>query len=204
MFVTIEGIEGSGKSTLLAGLAGALRSEGCEPLMTREPGGTPVGDAIRGIFLDRSIAISPLTEALLVNAARAEHVAGTIRPALAAGTVVLCDRFVDSTLAYQGYGRGLDLELLRRLCSIATGGLEPDLTLLIDVSVGVSRDRTRARVHADRVESEDDAFHQRVRAGFLELARTSPRHHVLDGALAEAALLDQAWNAIAPLRASAP
>lgn len=196
MFVAIEGVEGSGKSTLLSGLAGCLRAAGREPLVTREPGGTPVGDAIRAIFLSRSFQISALSEALLVSAARAQHVADAIRPALASGKIVLCDRFVDSTLAYQGYGRGLDLAMLRGLCDVATGGLEPDLTFVLDVPVALSRARTAARhPEADRVESEDDAFHERVRAGFLELGR-SPKHLVLNGEAAAETLVHRAMEAL--------
>jgi dTMP kinase len=197
MFVTVEGVEGSGKSTLLAGVSGRLSA--LRPIVvTREPGGTPVGDAIRAIFLDRSIAIDALTEALLVNAARSAHVAGVIRPALADGKLVLCDRFVDSTIAYQGYGRGFDLATLREICRIATGGLEPDLTLLLDVSLQVSRERTLARhPQLDRMELEDDGFHERVRRGFLQLARGSKRHLVLDGNRDVAALADEAAAAVA-------
>jgi dTMP kinase len=193
-FVTVEGIEGSGKSTLLSGLAERLRSDGSEIFVTREPGGTPLGDAVREIFLNRSVAISPLTEALLINAARVQHVTDAIGPALAAGRIVLCDRFVDSTLAYQGYGRGLELRYLRDLCDAATGGLEPDLTLLVDVPVEISRARTRSRHRSvDRLESESDAFHERVRGGYLELARLSPRHRVLDGTLSAQRVLERAW-----------
>ena len=196
MFVTFEGIEGSGKSTLLSGVAARLRANGRDPLVTREPGGTPVGDAIRGLFLNRSSSVAPLTEALLVNAARAQHVADVIEPALATGRTVLCDRFVDSTLAYQGYGRGLDRVALQAMCDLATAGIVPDLTFLLDVPVAVSRLRTRARGRdADRLEAEDDAFHERVRAGFLELAR-GPRHRVLDGRLDPDALLAEAMRAL--------
>jgi dTMP kinase len=192
MFVVVEGIEGSGKSTLLAGLAQWLRAEGHEPLITFEPGGTPVGSAIRELFLNRSIAIGPLTEAFLVNAARAQHVADEIRPALEGRRIVVCDRFTDSTLAYQGYGRGVDLDLLRRLCESATGGLAPDLVFVVDVPVEVAFARMRTRAEApDRIEAEDSGFHERVRHGFLELAR-SPRHRVLDGTLAPQPLLEQA------------
>lgn len=193
MFVTVEGIEGSGKSTLLAGLADRLRSEGREVFVTREPGGTPVGDGIRALFLDRSITIGPLTEALLVNAARAQHVDDVIAPALAAGKIVLCDRFVDSTMAYQGYGRGIDAALLRTICDAAAHGVRPDLTLVLDVPVELSRTRTKARAQrVDRVEAEGDEFHQRVRRGFLELAR-SPRHLLLDGTLAPDEVLARAF-----------
>jgi dTMP kinase len=196
MFLTVEGIEGSGKSTLLGGLSDRLRSRGREVFVTREPGGTPVGDAIRGIFLDRGVSIAPLTEALLVNAARAQHVADRIRPELAAGRDVLCDRFVDSTLAYQGYGRGVDLDVLRGLCDAATGGLVPDLTLVLDIPVDTSRRRTGSRGQAaDRLESEDDGFHQRVRDGFLDLAR-GPRYRVLDATQPPEALLELALREV--------
>ena len=196
MFLTVEGIEGSGKSTLLGGLADRLRSRGREIFVTREPGGTPVGDAIRALFLDRSVSIAPLTEALLVNAARAQHVADRIRPELAAGHIVLCDRFVDSTLAYQGYGRGVDLQVLHGLCDAATGGLEPDLTFVLDLSVETSRRRTGSRGGpVDRLEAENDGFHQRVRDGFLELAR-GPRYCVLDAMLPQDELLARALSEV--------
>jgi dTMP kinase len=200
VFVTVEGIEGGGKSTLLRGLAQWLRSMGRDVLVTREPGGTPVGDAIRRLFLDRGMAVSPLSEAMLVNAARAQHVTDVILPALSAGSIVLCDRFVDSTIAYQGYGRGVDFDLLDLLCRAATGGLEPDLTFLIDVPIEVSRRRIESK-RFDRLEAEDDAFHERVRGGFLEIARSSARHCVLDGTLAPKELLARAEHALTePLR----
>jgi len=193
MFVTIEGIEGSGKSTLLAGLAQRLRSAGCDAVVTREPGGTPLGDAVRALFLDPKLSISAVAEAMLVNAARAQHVTGVILPALAAGEIVLCARFIDSTLAYQGYGRGVDLDLLRTVSRAATGGLEPDLVLLLDVPVDVSQQRTRARrPNLDRLEAEDDSFHERVRRGFLELAAESLNHVVLDGTEPAARVLHEA------------
>ncbi len=197
MFVVVEGIEGSGKSTLIGGLAARLGAEGLDVLVTREPGGTPVGDAVREIFLNRSIAIAPLTETLLVNAARAQHVSDVIRPGLDAGRIVLCDRFVDSTLAYQGYGRGLDVEVVRALCAIATAGLQPDLVLLLDLAVGVARARLRDRSAAvDRIESEDDAFHERVRRGFIALAKDSPRHRMLDATLPPDELIGTALQAV--------
>jgi dTMP kinase len=201
-FVVLEGVEGSGKSTLLSALAQRLVSDARNALVTREPGGTPLGDAIRAVFLDRAVSIAPLTEALLMNAARAQHVSDAIRPALAAGRPVLCDRFVDSTLAYQGYGRGLDLTFLRNLCAAATGGLEPDITFVLDVPVAVSRERTHARTRAaDRLESEDDAFHERVRRGFLELA-ILPRHCVLDGTLPPERVLARALEVLGEFRAA--
>ncbi|MBV8067564.1 MAG: dTMP kinase [Candidatus Eremiobacteraeota bacterium] len=197
VFIVIEGIEGSGKSTLIAALAHALRGDGHDVLMTREPGGTPLGDAVREIFLDRALPIAPMTEALLVNAARAQHVSDVIRPALAVGRLVICDRFTDSTLAYQGYGRGLELEPLRAVCKIAVGDVEPNLTLLLDTPVSVARDRLRTRgVATDRIEREDDAFHERVRRGFLELAESSPRHRAIDGRLSEKQIFDESLNAV--------
>jgi dTMP kinase len=207
MFIVVEGIEGSGKSTLVAGLADALRAEGRDVVVTREPGGTEIGNALRDIFLSPALTMTPLTESLLVNAARAQHVAEVIRPALDAERVVLCDRFVDSTLTYQGYGRGLDLKKLRVLCEMATGGLEPDLVLLVDVPVSVTRSRLIERVQnsdriEDRIEREDDGFHERVRRGFLELA-TSPRHRVLDGELPQRELLQRALGDIADLMPAA-
>ncbi len=192
MFVVVEGIEGSGKSTLVAGLAARLQADGKRVAITREPGGTPLGDAVRNVFLDRRLTIEPLAEAFLVNAARAQHVEEVIRPALASDAIVLCDRFTDSTLAYQGYGRGMDLELLRALCDFAAGGVEPDAVLLVDLPVAAVRARLRERSGApDRIEIEDDAFHERVRQGFLELAR-GPRHRVLDGALSPDRLVEDA------------
>jgi dTMP kinase len=196
VFVAFEGIEGSGKSTLLAAVAAELIERGIDPLSTREPGGTPLGSAIREIFLARTSSIAPMAEALLVNAARAQHVADAIAPRLREGGTVLCDRFVDSTLAYQGYGRGLPLELLRGICDAATGGLRPDLTFVLDVPIEISRARTEQREgRADRVEAEDDAFHRRVRAGFLELAAT-PDHVLLDGTLAPELVLQQTVAAL--------
>jgi len=195
VFVVIEGIEGSGKSTLHKGLVERFGVEGRDVVVTREPGGTATGDAIRSIFLDRTLTIEPLTEAFLVSAARAQHVAELIRPALEQDRLVLCDRFTDSTLAYQGYGGGLDLASLERLCDEATGGIRPDLVLLIDLPVEVARARLQERYVLDRVESRDAAFHERVRHGYLELAK-SARHRVLDGTLARDRLLEDAWNSI--------
>ncbi|HEY3675775.1 MAG TPA: dTMP kinase [Candidatus Tumulicola sp.] len=191
MFVAFEGIEGSGKSTLLAAVAVGLSKRGLDPLSTREPGGTPLGDSIRGMFLSRGSNIAPMAEALLVNAARAQHVADVIAPRLRAGGIVLCDRYVDSTLAYQGYGRGLDLAALRGICDAATGGLAPDITFVLDVPLDVSRERSVQRgVAADRLEAEGDAFHQLVRQGFLALA-SDANHVLLDGREPVERLLEQ-------------
>lgn len=197
MFIVIEGIEGSGKSTLVAGIAERLEAEGQAVIVTREPGGTPLGDAVREIFLNRAIEISALSESFLVNAARAQHVAEVIRPGLNDGRVVLCDRFIDSTLAYQGYGRGADVDALRAMSATAADGVEPDLVLLVDLPVSVARARMRGRdAAADRIEREGDDFHERVRRGFLELAGESLRHVVLDGTGSPQRVLHEALDAM--------
>jgi dTMP kinase len=181
----------------MGAITAALREQGRDVVMTREPGGTPLGDAVREIFLNNAMAVAPWAEALLVNAARAQHVADVIRPALAAGRTIICDRFTDSTLAYQGYGRGLDLDPLRAVCAIATGGLDPDLTLLLDLPVSVARVRLRERsALVDRIELEDDVFHDRVRRGFLAIARTSARHRIIDATQAPGRVLEEALDAI--------
>jgi dTMP kinase len=197
VFISIEGIEAGGKSTLLAAVDHALRAEGHQTLITREPGGTPAGDAIREIFLRPGLRIDPLTEMLLINASRAQLVHEVIRPALERGEVVLCDRYVHSTLAYQGYGRGLPLDLVRSVCDAATGGLMPDLTLLVDVSYETSRRRLSSRGDGlDRVEEEEDAFHRRVRKGFLELGKRDPRVVTVDGELPQDVVIDAAMAAL--------
>jgi dTMP kinase len=195
MFITFEGIEGSGKSTLLEALAQRLRENGSAVLVTKEPGGTPAGDAIRTLLLGSDLDMTPLTEALLMNASRSQLVARSIRPALADERVVLCDRYADSSIAYQGYGRGLDIPMLRLLCLAATGGLEPQLTLLLDLPYEASRARLAGRA-ADRFEREDEAFFDRVRHGYLEMAKSAERWHVLDATQSPEALLDEAWQIV--------
>lgn len=173
-FVTFEGPEGGGKSTQIHRLASTLATEGFTVWTTREPGGTPLGERIRPLLLGpRSGALSPLSETLLFTAARAQLVAEVIRPRLLRGEVVLCDRFIDSTLAYQGYGRGLDLAFLSRLQEEATGGLRPPLTLLLTlpVQVGLSRIPITSQ---DRLDREEPAFHARVHDGYLHLAASDP------------------------------
>ena len=178
-FITLEGPEGAGKTLMAERLAGALRARGLEVRLTREPGGTRLGEQVRSIVLARAQdgdeAIDARADALLFNAARAQLVAEVIRPALAAGEVVVCARFADSTLAYQGYGAGLPIAELRSVAGVATGGLSPDLTILLDVApeVGLARKADDAR---NRFESGFDVeFHRRVRSGFLDLAREEPR-----------------------------
>lgn len=177
VFITIEGPEGGGKTTQAERLAAQLRAEGDTVLLTREPGGTWLGERIRALLLERtgsSAPTDPLADAMLFNAARRQLVRELIRPALDAGQVVVCARFADSTLAYQGYGAGLGIDMLRRLGDLATDGLRPDLTLILDVPVeeGLAR---KAPDDLTRFEAEFDvAFHRRVRQGFLAIAATEP------------------------------
>jgi len=178
IFLTLEGPEGSGKSTQIPLLAAALRTAGYRVASTREPGGTKVAEAIRTLLLSgpSNEPIMPETEALLVLAARSQHVAHVIRPALARGSIVLCDRFAHSTFAYQGFGRGVSLSWLQTANRAATGDLVPDLTLLLDIPVarGLAR-RRQARGGRNRLDRESIMFHERVRRGFLTLASRTPR-----------------------------
>lgn len=173
-FITFEGPEGSGKTTQIQLLAERLEEDGHSVLLTREPGGTHIGNAIRAILLrtDRT-EMNPKTEALLFNAARAQVVAEVIRPALAANKIVLCDRFSDSTLAYQGYGRGQNLTQLRWLCKYATDELHPDLTVYLDIDEekGLQRKRDGGEEEWNRMEAESLDFHRAVRKGFLTIAK---------------------------------
>lgn len=184
-FITFEGPEGGGKSTHAKELAAALRAEGKTVLETREPGGTRLAELIRGLVREER-EDPPVTraEVLLFLASRAQVVANVIRPALARGEWVVCDRFSDSTFAYQGYGRGIDVALLKDLNEFATEGLTPDLTILLDVPPEVSRVRLAERqsataTSADRIESAGELFHRRLRDGFLELARREPGRFVV-------------------------
>lgn len=180
LFVSFEGPEGAGKTTQARRLADDLQAEGYEVVLTREPGGTPLAEAIRELVLSQSAAIegsmSPATEALLFTAARSDHVERLIRPALAAGKVVICDRFTGSTLAYQGGGRGLDAGALAAAQLLATDGLSPDLTLLLDLPVREGLARRFADRDGDapnRLDAESEAFHERVRGMYLRLADTN-------------------------------
>lgn len=184
LFLTFEGIEGAGKSTQLLRLATYLRERGFDLLETREPGGTAAGTAIRRLLLGvDAVPLTPLSELLLLCADRAQHVAEVIRPALAAGRIVLCDRFSDSTIAYQGHGRQLDVALIQRLDATARDGLMPDLTILLDCPVAEGLRRAAARHGTtDRFESEAVSFHERIRDGFHAIARAAPeRVVVVDG-----------------------
>jgi dTMP kinase len=218
-FITLEGADGSGKTTQARRLAERLRAAGREVRLTREPGGTALGGALRAALLHPEATLAalsqarlapgdepvepmlPLTEALLLSADRAQHVA-RIREWLAAGAVVVCDRYADATLAYQGYGRGYDLATLRALGDMATGGLTPGLTLLLDLPVDEGQRRKRAG-HADgeeinRLDLEQRDFRERVRAGYLALAAAEPsRWVVLNARASMDALAEQVWAAVA-------
>ena len=177
-FITFEGIDGSGKSTQLRLLGNYLTGAGCDILLTREPGGTPVGNRLRAALLDAQEEVDPLTELLVFAADRAQHVRRVLRPALAEGRVVFSDRYADATAAYQGAGRGFAPALIAEIITLATEGLRPDLTLLFDLSVEDSATRTRRRTNgkqqSDRLDAESPDFHLRVRNAYLEIARADP------------------------------
>ncbi len=183
-FVTIEGIEGVGKSTNLGVVAELLRDAGCDVVVTREPGGTPLAERIRGLLLDSERGSVPgMAELLLMFAARSSHLESLIKPALARGSWVLCDRFTDASYAYQGGGRGLDTAWIAALEKQVQGELRPDLTLLLDADPEVTRSRREARGVTDRFEAEDAAFFQRVRENYLERAAAEPgRIRLVDAA----------------------
>ena len=188
-FITFEGVEGSGKSTRCKGLIAAMRKMGMDVVHTREPGGPPAAERIRSVLLDPELDVTPLTELMLYLASRASNVDLVVRPALLAGTHVICERYSDATLAYQVGGRGLPLDKVRESDSLATGGLTPDLTILLDLDpeAGFSRLRLQGRSR-DRIEREELDFHRRVRKMYLELAVGNPRFLVLDGTMDPGAL----------------
>ncbi len=175
-FITFEGIDGSGKSTQLRLLANFLQHEGCEVMLTREPGGTPVGNRLRAALLDAHEEVDPLTELLVFAADRAQHVRRVLRPALESGQIVFSDRYADATRAYQGAGRGFSPELIEEIIQLATEGLKPDLTVLFDLPIEDSTARTRRRGNGtqqgDRLDAENDEFHTRVREAYLQLAES--------------------------------
>lgn len=194
-----EGPEGAGKSTQVARLTARLRANGLDPVVTREPGGTPAGDRIRGLLLDRDLRVDATTEFLLYAAARAQHVAEVIGPALSEGRVVVSDRFTAASVAYQGHGRRLDVEWIHDVNARVTAGIVPDLNLLLDIDPTVGLERVTSRGHPDRLESAALDFHLRVRDGFQQLVRADPeRWRVFDATEAPATLESQIWRAIAP------
>lgn len=199
-FIVFEGPEGAGKSTQIARLAARLRAGGHDPLVTREPGGTPAGDRIRAVLLDPDLRVDAATEFLLYAAARAQHVSEVIGPALAEGRIVLSDRFAAASVAYQGYGRGLDLEWIHDVNARVTVGLRPDLVVLLDLEPSVGLTRVAARGRPDRLEVAELAFHLRVRDGFTALAAADPdRWRVFDASSPAATLEAQVWRAVAPV-----
>ena len=188
LFITFEGGEGSGKSTQARLLADVLKKRGVPVVHTREPGGTSIAESVRKVLLNPASRIAPLTELLLYEAARAQHLAEVVGPALAAGRTVICERYTDATVAYQGYGLGLDPRRLEELSRVALDGLEPELVLVFDLPVPVAVTRRGAR--EDRIEAKGDSFQERVRAGFLDLARRDPgRFRVIDATAPREAVL---------------
>ncbi len=197
-FITLEGIEGAGKSTAARFVSATLTAAGHAVLLTREPGGTPLAERVREIVLERgSEVVTPLSETLLMFAARALHVTHVIRPALARGQWIVCDRFTDATRAYQGSARGVDAALIEQLAQAVHGDLQPDCTLLLDLAVPAGLARARARAATtDRFEAETVSFFEKVRAGYLALARAEPeRVHLIDAA-APFAQVERAIGAI--------
>ena len=205
MFVTFEGVEGSGKSTQMTRLCAALEAAGRTVCLTRQPGGCALGQTLRGILLSQKTAgLDDRAELFLYLADRAQHVAEVIRPALAAGQVVVCDRYTDSTVAYQGYGRGLDTTLLQNLNAVAAG-VVPDLTVLLDLDPAIGLTRATSRNAAagtaeaeGRFEAERLEFHERVRAGYRALAAAEPtRFAVIDAAPGPDAVAEAVWGVVA-------
>ncbi|MCI0748608.1 MAG: dTMP kinase [Verrucomicrobia subdivision 3 bacterium] len=203
-FITFEGTEGCGKSTQIDLLATRLRERGLTVRTLREPGGTPIGEEIRHT-LQHSLhnnAMTPEAELLLINASRAQLVREVLRPALAGGEFVLCDRFYDSTVAYQGYGRGLDLEKVRSVIDFAVGSTRPELTILLHVSVAVSEARREKRLSGvrDRMEDLDRAFFERVEKGFLSIAAAEPKRvRLIDAMQSVEQVQGQIWKLVEPL-----
>ena len=200
-FITFEGSEGCGKTTQIEALAKALEAEGKTVLITREPGGTIIGEKIRDLLQDPSHdnAISDMTELLLFSASRAELIASRIQPALDRGEIVICDRFYDSTYVYQGLGRAIDMNIVEQLNQITVGSLKPDLTILLDLDakVGIERAKSRQSGELDRIENESLAFFEAVRNGYLELAKKEPeRFKTIDGLLSVDAIKAIIWDTV--------
>jgi dTMP kinase len=207
-FITLEGIEGAGKSTVARAVCEWLQSLGHTVVATREPGGTPLAERLRQIVLERGAeAVPPVSETLVMFAARALHVENLIRPALARGAWVVCDRFTDATRAYQGAGRGMDPQLIEQLAAAVHGDLNPDCTLLLElpVAMGLARARHRSGAQADRFEAETVAFFEKVRAGYLAVAHAAPqRVRVIDASASAEAVRRQVIATLAPLAGGAP
>jgi len=207
MFITFEGIEGSGKTTQIRAAADWLKNRGIDCLCTREPGSTVIGAKIRGILLDpENRDLDHMAELLLYMADRAQHICTVIRPALAQGKTVLCDRYFDATLAYQGYARGLDRNLLKNLHSLLFDNLQPDLTLLLDLPVQTGLHRAWKQIHngertaaESRFEAEKLAFHEKVRAGYLDMAQKEPqRFRIIDASLSPEQVREQIIDILKP------
>jgi dTMP kinase len=198
LFVTFEGIEGSGKSTQIGLTRVYLEEQGYSCLVTKEPGGSPLGEEIRGFLLDRSdLRIDPLAELFLIEAGRTQHVAEVIKPALKKGHIILCDRYTDATVAYQGYARGLDIAAVAQMNHWATAGLMPHCTIVLDCPVEVGMARAKGE---DRFEREDKKFHQQVREGYLRIAQQEPqRVKVVSGEGEQSAIQEEIRRIIRPL-----
>jgi dTMP kinase len=206
MFITFEGVEGCGKTTQARLLAARLETLGHRTLVTREPGGAAISEQIRAVLLDhRNDGMDPMAEALLYEAARAQFVAEIVRPALVANVIVICDRFADSTLAYQGYGRGLDLKTLDTLNTIATGGLKPDVTFLLDIPVDEGLRRRERGGDWNRMDNAGPAFHERVYNGYHALTREEPdRWRIVDARGTQDEVAGAVWSAFSPVFAPVP
>lgn len=200
IMIVLEGNDGAGKTTLARGLEKRLQEAGFSVLMTREPGGSPIAEKIRSLLLDpENTAIDPKTEALLYAASRRQHLTETIEPALEQGKVVLCDRFLDSSLAYQGEGRGLGMEQVEAVNDFGLEGFRPDLTLFVSVSEETGRKRVQSRGQPDRLDQEAKAFHARVRRGFEKLMQEKDRPGIIiNGEGTPEQVLEEAWDRLQP------
>src|SRR5208337_1153369 len=196
VFLSFEGIEGTGKTTQARLLSERLADKGCDVVLTFEPGGTVIGSRIREILLlPEHLEMAAITELLLYNAARAQHLAEKILPAIKEGKIIITDRFSDSTVAYQCYARRIDMALITSLDRLATGGLQPDLTILLDLDAVAGLARNKGANKTDRIELEDIAFHRRVREGYLAIAKANPdRVSIVDAALPAAEVQARVWE----------